>query len=640
MSDIIIDTDSGKFKAGDGQDLNLYHNGTNSFVENETGILYVTNKANANMVLGTNNSARLTIESDGTIVTSGAFQPGGNVTAGGNLALSATNTLFFDGNGGHTFITEFAANKMQLQAGGQGSVILDGTNSGTIRMGIGTSSPDTPLHIKGAGDTYVTVEAGASDGNVGFLFDDSGSNQHGFVLYDTDDDIMTFGSANTERMRINSSGNVGIGATPTTFHAALTGVQIGGNGILQHETSAGAGKTFKIAQNVREEITSGYFTYISTDEASLIELSGGGVNIKTAPSGTAGATATMTSRFTVAEDGVTTFGNSLKIPEYIYHDGDTNTHFRMRADEIILTTGGNNCINIGTTEVAINHDQQDIDFRVETTGNTHGFFIDAGNNVVNIQRPIRDNTANSPDEVLALKTFYPDASSDGNAGAGPLLSFYIPDDETYPALGGGVACVKESADDSDMSSSLQFYTSGNDTSITAKMYLNSSGYVGIGGAPSTILHLKGHDPHLRIEDTSGTVKHWNISVGHAADGRLEIDDTEQDNGVYMNQGATSWTSSSDERLKTNWTTFNDALGSINSLTKVGTFQYTKSIEDQTPKNDVVHSGLSAQEVQKFLPNSVSENSDGILGLQYQHLIPVLVKAVQELSAKVEALENA
>ena len=147
MSDIIIDSDSGKFKAGDGQDLNLYHNGTNSFIENETGILYVTNKASANMVLGTSNSARLTIESDGTIVTSGAFQPGGNVTAGGNLALSATNTLFLDGNGGHTFITEYAANKMQLQAGGQGSVILDGTNSGEVRMGVGTSSPDNNVHI-------------------------------------------------------------------------------------------------------------------------------------------------------------------------------------------------------------------------------------------------------------------------------------------------------------------------------------------------------------------------------------------------------------------------------------------------------------------------------------------------------------
>jgi len=182
---------------------------------------------------------------------------------------------------------------------------------------------------------------------------------------------------------------------------------------------------------------------------------------------------------------------------------------------------------------------------------------------------------------------------------------------------------------------LSFATGG-----THRMSITSSGTVGIGVTdPPVDFVVKGSDPHIRIWDYSPS-EWWSISVGQAADGRLQIDDTDNDNGVYMNQNDTSWTSSSDERLKTNWTAFDDALGSINSLTKVGTFQYTKSIEDQTPKNDAVHSGLSAQEVQKFLPSSVSEDNDGILGLQYQHLIPVLVKSIQELTAKVEALENA
>ena len=94
MSDIIIDTDSGKFKAGDGQDLNLYHNGTNSFVENETGILYVTNKANANMVLGTNNSARLTIESDGAVNMANTLAVAGavTVTTATNYAMTIKST--------------------------------------------------------------------------------------------------------------------------------------------------------------------------------------------------------------------------------------------------------------------------------------------------------------------------------------------------------------------------------------------------------------------------------------------------------------------------------------------------------------------------------------------------------------------
>jgi hypothetical protein len=79
-----------------------------------------------------------------------------------------------------------------------------------------------------------------------------------------------------------------------------------------------------------------------------------------------------------------TFSGSLYIPEYIYHEGDTNTHFRMRADEIILTTGGNNCINIGTTEIRFNHDQQNIDFAIESNDNGNMFVVDAAENKIAI----------------------------------------------------------------------------------------------------------------------------------------------------------------------------------------------------------------------------------------------------------------
>ena len=48
------------------------------------------------------------------------------------------------------------------QADGTAVFTVDSSNS---RVGIG-KAPDTPLHIRGAGDTYVTIEAGASDGNV------------------------------------------------------------------------------------------------------------------------------------------------------------------------------------------------------------------------------------------------------------------------------------------------------------------------------------------------------------------------------------------------------------------------------------------------------------------------------------------
>ena len=86
----------------------------------------------------------------------------------------------------------------------------------------------------------------------------------------------------------------------------------------------------------------------------------------------------------------------------------------------------------------------------------------------------------------------------------------------------------------------------------------------------------------------------------------------------------------------NWSIFDDALSDINSLTKVGTFQYKNFGEDK-PRNDVIHSGLSAQEVQKFLPSAIDEDGEGFLYMRYQELIPVLIKSIQELSAQNEAL---
>jgi len=199
----------------------------------------------------------------------------------------------------------------RIEFDGAGDISVLGAN-----FAIGTS---TPSSYNGNADNLVIFETGDDSGITLVADNDRGSNIYfadaqddnvGGISYNHSNNKMTLRGNGSSKMEIDSTGNIGIGASPTTFHGDLTGVQIGGNGILQHETAVGASKTFKIAQNVREEITSGDFTYISTDEASLIELNSGGVNIKTAPSGTAGATATMTQRFSVSQAGAVTAGST------------------------------------------------------------------------------------------------------------------------------------------------------------------------------------------------------------------------------------------------------------------------------------------------------------------------------------------
>mgnify|MGYP006284081643 CR=1 FL=1 len=104
-------------------------------------------------------------------------------------------------------------------------------------------------------------------------------------------------------------------------------------------------------------------------------------------------------------------------------------------------------------------------------------------------------------------------------------------------------------------------------------------------------------------------------------------------GVYIANGATSWTANSDERLKTDLVPIVDASNKVSTLRAV-TGRY------KTDEAGVSRSFLIAQDIQKVLPEAVNVQADeqGTLGLQYTDVIPLLVAAIQELSAKVAALE--
>ena len=102
-------------------------------------------------------------------------------------------------------------------------------------------------------------------------------------------------------------------------------------------------------------------------------------------------------------------------------------------------------------------------------------------------------------------------------------------------------------------------------------------------------------------------------------------------GVYMNYGATAWSASSDERLKTDLIPIENAASKVSSLRAVtGRF---KTDEEGTSR-----AFLIAQDVQAVLPEAVDATNLDKLGVRYTEVIPLLVAAIQELSAEVEALK--
>jgi hypothetical protein len=92
---------------------------------------------------------------------------------------------------------------------------------------------------------------------------------------------------------------------------------------------------------------------------------------------------------------------------------------------------------------------------------------------------------------------------------------------------------------------------------------------------------------------------------------------------------------SDKRLKDNIQPIQNALNKVNELGGY-TFDWNEELQKARKGHDI---GVIAQEVQSVLPEVVVERDNGYLGVDYQKLVPVLIEAIKELSAKVKELEN-
>ena len=92
---------------------------------------------------------------------------------------------------------------------------------------------------------------------------------------------------------------------------------------------------------------------------------------------------------------------------------------------------------------------------------------------------------------------------------------------------------------------------------------------------------------------------------------------------------------SDKRLKDNIQPIQNALDKVNELGGY-TFDWNEELQKARKGHDI---GVIAQEVQSVLPEVVVERDNGYLGVDYQKLVPVLIEAIKELSAKVKELEN-
>jgi len=101
--------------------------------------------------------------------------------------------------------------------------------------------------------------------------------------------------------------------------------------------------------------------------------------------------------------------------------------------------------------------------------------------------------------------------------------------------------------------------------------------------------------------------------------------------AHQTSTTTQYNTSSDYRLKTDLKDYNG----LDVVSKIKTYDF-EWIEDGNRMY-----GVLAHELAEIIPYAVNGEKDGeqMQGADYSKIVPVLIKAIQELSAKVSALEN-
>jgi len=251
-------------------------------------------------------------------------------------------------------------------------------DSSAERLGIGEPSPATDLHIKNSGSTQLLLESGNTSQGI-LLFGDAQDLNVGSVSYDHSDNSMRFETNDTERLRIDSSGNVGIGTNPLFGHRLS--VQAVNDKNFTVDDNNGTGISLNAYNNsggnIELAVKSNVFSIHSpTAERMRIDSSGnllvGTTIVNASGTNVAGVTAQADGRLDVS---------SAVEPLDVNRIGSDGTIANFRKD--------------GSTVGSIGAKSNDLTIG---TGNTGFKFVDAYNMI----QPVDSSTGSDRDAAISL----------------------------------------------------------------------------------------------------------------------------------------------------------------------------------------------------------------------------------------------
>jgi hypothetical protein len=257
-------------------------------LDNNAAALVFEEADNAYMTFVTTDGSEA-VKFDKALDINAATQIDATVTVG--VDDTGYDVKFFGATAGKYMLWDESADTLEVS----GTVVADGlTVDGADNLVVG--------NLVDAGTGITIVSGTASLGSIHFADSPTGDDSYrGFIQYDHVSNFMRFATNATERMRIDSSGNVGIGVVPPTdAHATWSQLFLGEKGsyISEKSNSGGIYGNF-VTDNLYIDADTGAFANITTDQSSAYRQEAGVHHWYSQASGSAGAAVTLSEKMTI-----------------------------------------------------------------------------------------------------------------------------------------------------------------------------------------------------------------------------------------------------------------------------------------------------------------------------------------------------
>ncbi|MFN3188533.1 MAG: tail fiber domain-containing protein [Candidatus Paceibacteria bacterium] len=637
----------------------------------QTGTGYTASSAKLVFTSMISTAPNLVVDNDTGNVGIGVINPNARLTVSSNigqLALLDANSTDTTSTGGTLIGTNDGLFTIQgVNSSGSGSAIRIAINQMNGNVGIGTTSPGQKLDVSG----------GNIATNQALMFTGSGASSVSTGIHAASANTLVFRTSSSERLRIDSSGNVGIGITDPEqpLHVNPGRLAIAGQGSNDwisnvsysaiYTTASGAAYPFEstvghlIIQprtnnlNARDIILA---TGATTPSARLVVKGNGNVGIgTTSPDRTlhvAGEANINNLRIGAVGVGGSWAGirhNALSLE-------DSSQYALIQNEE------GTTLLNAATSSSGLRFRIGNQDRLVLSPSGTFGIGTGA-------PLTLQHNRADSK-YLLQLQR---NSTAEGSEA---LIRFAnSTNDDTYSAYIGSVRAAGSPAGRGDLVFGTNGTTASSDN-ISERMRITSTGNVGIGiTSPTERLHVVGS---TRLSDGGGTadVPALLVTRNNPGDGATVLDlqmgsnssnrffikgigsgssvnfSVASNGSIYsspLDGGATTLSADangriirtpSDSTLKTNIKDINNAMDTILALRGVS-FEWI----DKDRFGNMTEIGFIAQEVDTVLPELVRKGGE-YWALNTPNMLAVVIEAMKEMwevvlgnKAKIAELEN-